>query len=66
MKKNYIWNFELSSYTTKSDTRLSKVMTMLDEVRKHRDDNVSNKKKVQMDLVTDYQKTKSTMAFAST
>jgi hypothetical protein len=66
MKKNYIWNFELSSYTTKSDTRLSKVMTMLDEVRKHRDNNVSNKKKVQMDLVTDYQKTKSTMAFAST
>jgi len=66
MKQNYIWNFELSSYTTKSDTRLSKVMTMLDEVRKHRDENVSNKKKVQMDLVTDYQKTKSTMAFAST
>jgi hypothetical protein len=41
-------------------------MNMLDEVRKHRDDNVSNKKKVQMDLVTDYQKTMSTMAFAST
>ena len=46
MKQNYIWNFELSSYTTKSDTRLSKVMNMLEEVRKHRDENVSNKKKV--------------------
>jgi|688.fasta_scaffold1722866_1 hypothetical protein len=39
---------------------------MLDEVRKMRDDAVSNKKKEQMTLATNYISTKNTMAFAST
>ena len=46
MKHNYIWNFELNSFSEKSNSRKTVVMDMLQEVRKMRDDTVSNKKKV--------------------
>lgn len=46
MKANYLWNFDLTKYADNSNIRQSKVMEMLDEVRKMRDETVSNKKKV--------------------
>jgi len=39
---------------------------MLEEVRKDRDEKVSNKKREQMMLATDYISNKNTMSFAST
>ena len=46
MKKNYLWNFDLNNFAKTADNRRSKVENMLLEVRKMRDETLSNKKKV--------------------
>lgn len=65
-KPNYLWNFKLTKFDSQAVVRHSKVENMLEEVRKKRDDAVSNKKKEQMMLATDYISNKNTMSFAST
>lgn len=65
-KPNYTWNFELNKFSSQADSRRTKVEEMLHEVRKMRDEAVSNKKKEQMTLASNYISTKNTMAFAST
>lgn len=45
-KENYHWNFDVNNYSAQNGPRQTKVSEMLQEVRKMRDEAVSNKKKV--------------------